>query len=233
MYLNPTTKILSRVTVTLGTALIAVLMAVLMTTTQAFAAGPPTGQWNFTAELDGKPIGEHRFALSSDGAADSGKRKLESEASFNVRILGMSVYKYHHQATEHWTGDCLASITATTDDDGKQTSVKTSVEGDTMTITTGTGSTTAKGCVMSFAYWDPAMRSQTQLLNAQTGTVDPVEISSAGDGDIDVRGEKVRAERFRITGPTAPVDLWYSAQGDWIGLDSTVAGGRKLTYRLK
>jgi hypothetical protein len=29
------------------------------------------------------------------------------------------------------------------------------------------------------------------------------------------------------------VDVWYSADGDWVGLDSTVAGGRQLSYRLE
>ena len=40
------------------------------------------------------------------------------------------------------------------------------------------------------------------------------------------------ARRVRLTGPEQPIDLWYAASGAWIGLDSTVTGGRKLTYRL-
>jgi hypothetical protein len=28
------------------------------------------------------------------------------------------------------------------------------------------------------------------------------------------------------------VDLWYSAQGEWLALESVVAGGRRLRYEL-
>ena len=58
-------------------------------------------------------------------------------------------------------------------------------------------------------------------------------MSRQGNDTIDVRGQPTTATRWRITGPARPVDVWYSAQGEWIGLDSTVAGGRKLSYRLK
>ena len=45
--------------------------------------------------------------------------------------------------------------------------------------------------------------------------------------------ERVAAQQWRLSGAAAPLDLWYSAQGEWIGLDSVVAGGRQLSYRLK
>jgi hypothetical protein len=48
-----------------------------------------------------------------------------------------------------------------------------------------------------------------------------------------VRGLPTAATRWRITGPAQPIDIWYSLQGDWVGLDSTVAGGRQLSYRLE
>lgn len=44
---------------------------------------------------------------------------------------------------------------------------------------------------------------------------------------------RVAAMRWRIEGPAQPIDVWYSAEGEWLGLDSTVDGGRKLPYRLK
>jgi hypothetical protein len=60
-----------------------------------------------------------------------------------------------------------------------------------------------------------------------------VQVSRAGAGVVEVRGQPVDAVRWRITGPEAPIELWYSTQGEWVGLDSTVSGGRKLSYRLQ
>jgi hypothetical protein len=48
-----------------------------------------------------------------------------------------------------------------------------------------------------------------------------------------VRGTTVPAKRFRIDGPKHPIDLWYGAERNWLALQSTVDGGRRLRYQLK
>ena len=198
---------------------------------------PPTGEWNFRALLDGKPIGQHRFSVTAKTGAKVGalgdERRVISEASFAVKFLGITAYRYRHKATEQWRGDCLTALTATTDDDGKPSSVRTEADGDALTIMTASATQSLNGCVMSFAYWNPAIQTQSRLLNAQTGKAEAVQVSRIGSGSVEVRGQPVAATRFRITGAAEPIDVWYSAQGEWIGLDSLVAGGRKLSYRLQ
>lgn len=190
---------------------------------------PVSGDWDFRATLEGKPIGEHRFSLSNEGE----DRRVTSEAEFTIKFFGITAYRYHHQATERWRGDCLESLAASTDDDGKPSSVRLSAEGAALDVKTPAGEQRLQGCVMSFAYWNPAIQTQSHLLNAQTGQYESVQVERAGGGSIDVRGQAVAATRFRIKGAAQPIDVWYSADGEWIGLDSTVAGGRKLSYRLK
>ncbi|WP_368671230.1 hypothetical protein [Achromobacter xylosoxidans] len=49
-----------------------------------------------------------------------------------------------------------------------------------------------------------------------------------------MRGQPRAATRWRIAGPRHPIDVWYAAgSGEWVGLDSTVRGGRRLSYRLQ
>ena len=195
----------------------------------ASAAGPTGGEWDFQVFLDDKPIGEHRFALATTGD----ERKLTSEAEFAVKLLGVTVYRYKHVATEQWQGDCLRQLTSKTDDGGDHSQVSAEAKGDALAVATAKGTQSLDGCVMSFAYWNPSIRTQARLLNAQTGKVEPVQISRAGSGTVEVRGQPVQATRWRIANPTQPIDVWYTAQGDWVGLDSTVRGDRKLSYRLK
>ena len=199
----------------------------------AETATPPVGEWNFRALLDGKPIGQHRFSVTAKTSAQGDERKVLSEASFAVKFLGITAYRYRHTATEQWRGDCLTALASTTDDDGKSSSVRTEADGDALSVKAGSAVQSLKGCVMSFAYWNPAIQTQTRLLNAQTGKAEAVQISRIGGGSVEVRGQPVAATQFRITGPAQPIDVWYSAQGDWIGLDSLVAGGRRLSYRLQ
>ena len=189
----------------------------------------PVGDWNFRALLDGKPIGQHRFNVSGQGE----DREVTSEATFAVKFLGVTAYRYHHQATERWRNGCLSGLASTTDDDGKASSVRAESQGDELTVQTSPVTQSHKGCVMTFAYWNPAIQARTRLLNVQTGQLETVQIQRVGAGSIEVRGKPVPATAYRITGPAQPIELWYSAQGDWIGLDSSVSGGRKLSYRLQ
>ena len=180
--------------------------------------------------LDGEAIGEHSFSISTSGDA----REVVSEANFVVKVLGIPVYRYGHKASESWRGDCLAQLVSFTDDGGKVSQVRAHAGKDgQLDVTVGSTTRSLPGCTMSFAYWNPVMRQQTKLLNAQTGAEERVQIRRLGEATLDVRGEPVAAQRWRISGAAAPVDVWYSAQGEWLGLDSTVAGGRKLSYRLK
>jgi hypothetical protein len=199
----------------------------------AFATGPGSGDWNFRVLLDDAPIGEHRFVLTAVSASGD-ERKLASEASFAVKLLGLTVYRYRHSATELWRGDCLRQLTSKTDDDGTPEKVNADAAGDGgLSVAGPKGTQSVDGCVMSFAYWHPGIRQQERLLNAQNGKLEAVQMSRAGSGTVEVRGQQVAATRWRIATPAQPIDVWYSQQGEWVGLDSTVSGGRKLSYRLK
>ncbi|MET3496438.1 DUF6134 family protein [Variovorax boronicumulans] len=196
----------------------------------ASATGPASGEWSFRVLLDDSPIGEHRFMLATAGE----DRRLTSEAEFSVKLLGVTVYRYRHSANETWRGDCLRQLVSKTDDDGTPEKVDAKAVGDnTLAVTTAKGTQPVEGCVMSFAYWNPTIRRQERLLNSQTGKLEAVQVARAGSGMVEVRGQPVEAARWRIATPAQPIDVWYTAQGEWVGLDSTVSGGRKLSYRLK
>ncbi|MFM9968207.1 MAG: DUF6134 family protein [Burkholderiales bacterium] len=170
--------------------------------------------WDFRVYLDDSAIGSHRFSLTNKGE----EIHLLSEANFEVKILFFSAYRYVHRAAERWRGDCLLSLDARTDDNGKQLSVSRPV---------------LEGCTMSYAYWNPRMLREPRLLNAQTGDLEPVSIAALGEDNILVRGVNVAARRYRITGAKNPIELWYSPSGEWLALDATVDGGRRLRYRLE
>ena len=192
------------------------------------AASAAAPVWTFRVLLDGQPVGEHRFSASAPDA--DGERTLVSEAAFDVRWLGIPVYRYRHRAVERWRGDCLTALSAGTDDNGTRTQVSAQVRGEQFEVSVPAPQS-ASGCVMSFAYWNPALRTQQRLLNAQTGRIAPVRIAPLADAPVDLGPRSVGASGWRIQGPKQPIDVWYSPQGDWIGLDTRVDGGRALRYR--
>ncbi|MFL6699447.1 MAG: DUF6134 family protein [Vitreoscilla sp.] len=192
-------------------------------------AADGTRTYAFTAFLDDKPIGQHTFAVTTEG----NERKVASQADFKVKILGITAYRYRHHADEQWSGDCLSGLASSTDDDGKATTVKLTRRDDANLIQANAGTRSEPGCLMSYAYWNPAMRERTRLLNPQTGKVDAVQVERRAEGHVMVGGREVAATDWRITGGDAPIDVWISAQGEWVGLDSMVSGGKhRLSYRL-
>ncbi len=200
--------------------------AVLLACAPASAAEPRT--WSFRVYLDDAPIGHHRFALRETASM----RELTSEARFNVKILGINAYRYAHNATERWRGGCLNGLTARTDENGEPTEVNASRAGDRLTVSGTRPPEPLSGCVMTFAYWNPAILRESRLLNAQTGEYEAVRVALIGDETITVKGAAVTATRYRVTGSKHPIDLWYSPDLEWLQLESTVSGGRKLRYRL-
>ena len=198
-------------------------------------AATPSADWSFTVRLDGKPIGTHRFVLASAG---DGSLALNSEAQFDVSLLGVPLYRYRHRVNERWADGCLASIDARTDDNGRLTEVQgrarhgrfdLQVRYDGRPDPAPAG---AANCLMSFAYWNPALAEQKSLLDPGSGRIEPVVMASvaAVPADLDAQAQPVRG--LRIRGLPQPIDVWYA--GDrWVGLDTTVSGGRRLSYRLR
>ena len=193
------------------------------------AASANVQTWAFQVYLDDTAIGHHHFVLNDKGA----EQELTTDARFNVKLLFINAYRYVHDASERWRGNCLVSLTARTDDNGKQSVVNAERRGEQVNIVSPRGNEAVGGCVMSFAYWNPDILTQTRLLNSQTGQYEAVSIAALGDEQIMVRGAPVQAKRYRISGPKNPIDLWYGAGQRWLALQSTLDGGRTLRYTLK
>jgi hypothetical protein len=189
------------------------LSALLLLLGAAQAAASEARAWTFRVFLDDREIGQHSFTLRGEGPA----RELRSEARFQVSLLGFTAYRYRHDATERWSGGCLRALASRTDDNGQALAVDWRADDD--------------DCAMSFAYWHPRILQGGNLLNAQTGRFVPVQISRQGEETIEVRGRAALSQRYRLTGPELSIDLWY-ADGDWVALESSAPGRRRLRYRL-
>lgn len=193
-------------------------------------------EWNFQVFLDDRPIGHHHFTLRGGSGGSEGERELKSEARFDVKLLFINAYKYVHDASERWRGNCLARLNARTNDNGDHSEVNAEQQGERVTVNTVATAPTrdaVDGCLMTYAYWNPEMLKQKRLLNSQTGKVEAVNITALGEDKITVRGTPVTAQRYRISGGKHSIELWYGSDNAWLALVSTLDSGRKLRYLLK
>ena len=182
-------------------------------------------EWRFRVLIDQAEVGTHLFRVTTVAE----ERRVESDARFNVKLWFINAYSYSHQARERWQGECLADIDARTDDNGTRKSVRGTRNGAHFEL----DGERLPACLMSFAYWNPAMLKQTRLLNAQTGELTDVRIESLGEETVEVRGAPVNAQRYALHAPKFRIDLWYVADAQWVRLESRTESGRMLCYFLQ
>lgn len=185
--------------------------------------------WDFTVYLDDKPIGNHRFTV----ADEQDLRRVDITADFRVRWLLLTLYTYRHDNRETWSGDCLATISALTDDNGTSYRVTGERSDDGFMLAVGDTEERLPDCIRTFSYWDSRILEADALLNAQTGELLPVTIETLGRDPVMAAGRMRDAYRYRLLAGEISIDLWYSPHQEWLALESTTAGGARLRYRLE
>jgi uncharacterized protein DUF6134 len=201
-------------------------LAALLLVSCGFAAPPlVAGEWHFDVAADGVGVGTHVIAVQEDGET----RTVTSEMSFGK--LGITAYRQHEE--ESWKGDCLTRIVSRTEEHGRVTTVAGRQQGNIFHID-GPTPQQLRGCVMSFAYWNPRLLKQSHLVNVQTGAWTPVRIRDLGTETIDVGGKSMQATHHAIETEKNVIEVWYTPEGEWVSLKTTTrSGGHVLTYSLR
>ncbi len=182
----------------------------------------------FDVYLDDDRIGSHAYQISRDGDAIL----VSSKASFDVKFLFITAYKYRHSVTERWSDGCLEALDAETTANGKEQKVGGKETSGSFIVQANGGETELGECVMTFAYWNPDFLQQSQLLNPQTGEYLPVEVSELDVDDLGTSRKKLGASAYVLSAKDLHVTVWYSDTGEWVGLESAAKGGRVLRYEI-
>ena len=197
-------------------------------TSPTLADTSDTRTMTYDVFLDGKKIGYHRFEI--DGSESDAA--VRSEASFDVKVLFLTAFKYRHVTNESWTGGCLDEIEAQTNSNGKRLQLSGELTESGFVIDTGEQEAELPECVMTFAYWNPGFLNEPRLLNPQTGEYLDVDVTELGHDVVRIAGREVPARSVRVTARKMDITLWYSADRQWLALESVAKGGRIIRYEL-
>ena len=154
-----------------GWTLLAAALLLLLTANVAAAR-----EWHFDVSVDGLPIGTHDISVQENGDA----RSAVSDMRFRVSLLGFKAGSYEQHEEETWQGDCLTRIDTRTVEKGAVTTVSGRLEGGSFVIDGPGAQQRLPACVMSFAYWNPRVLKQTNLINVQTGAWTPITVHALG-----------------------------------------------------
>jgi len=187
-----------------------------------------SSEWNFDVYIDDKKVGTHLFEVVGDGA----ERQVQSVADFKLKVFFVPAYSYRHTNAERWANDCLLEFNARTRINGKQTQVTGTSSDSGFTVQKEADQQLLPNCVMTFAYWNPEFLKQKRLLNPQNGEFLDVNVELLGVDELEVRGQRVAAERYKVTGRNIELLLWYSLNDEWLRLESVAKTGHVIRYEL-
>jgi hypothetical protein len=186
-------------------------------------------EWRFRVYLDDREVGYHHFQLMQN---DTGTR-LISKAEMQVTFLKIPFFTYRHENIERWNGECLESINAVTDENGELYRVSGNAGDDGFLVTGSAGEAVLPDCISTFAYWDKAFLERANLLNSQTGEYLDVRVDYLGKQSFSTGSTTLPAHQYRLETDDLELELWYSQEGHWLALQSTVDGGRLLRYVIE
>ncbi|MDI1362463.1 DUF6134 family protein [Methylotenera sp.] len=199
--------------------------------TSLFSVGISAKEWSFDVYLDKNKIGQHEFKLTESN-------ELTSTAKFNVKVLFINAYQYDHKAVEQWQGDCLSSLESHTLENKVETNIKAKLSGQEFTVDDGKLKQKLPACTMTFAYWNQKIIQQAKLLNPQNGEWLDTKFTNLGIETIDVKNKKVEASHYKLDGSLngkskLKIELWYSANNEWLALKSITPEGYTINYKLR
>lgn len=199
--------------------------------TSLFAETVMAKEWAFDVYLDKNKIGQHLFKLNESN-------ELTSTAKFNVKVLFINAYQYDHKAVEDWQGDCLNSLDSHTLENKVETNIKGKLSDQKFTVDDGKIKQNLPTCTMTFAYWNPKITQQSKLLNPQNGEWLDTKFTNLGVETIDVKNKKTEANHYKLEGSLngkskLNIELWYSANNEWLALKSITPEGYTINYKLR
>jgi hypothetical protein len=200
----------------------------------ASLAGPALAQpaaqprdLTFRVIRKGSPMGTFatRFAYQGD------RLIARTSVALEVRVAGLRVFRYTHEATETRRGDELLSLQAETYDNGPSYTVSaTPASGGLMLEGPDNKRTVSTRCMSSNCCWHPAfIRAQQPVIDAERARYETPRVDALGQRSMTVLGAPRTVTGHRMTVSYANGELWYDAAGEWVYAVFNIKG-ETLTY---
>lgn len=182
-------------------------------------------EMQFDVLRDGDPIGSYLVFFRKQGDA----LQVETRASIEVDILFASAYKLRYQSLETWRDGALASLTASTNDDGEFKHMEAVRDGTALDVSGMEGKWEAAPTLLPTSHWNMAQVSAETLINTVSGTANHISVVEAGVENVAMGDEMRPARRFIYSGDL-DMEAWYDDQGRWVKLRFAAEDGSTIEY---
>jgi len=204
----------------------AVLMSV-----ASFDAQAASKTLEYTVLRDGKPIGTHAYTIDTNGA----DTQVQVSTDIQVKVLFITAYKFKHNSQEVWSNGRLVSLKSTTDDDGTDKALTAKAEDGKITLDSMVKGQDrrqfAAAAAIPASLWNPAIVTQTAIVNTLDGKLMKVKVANVGSEQVDAGGAKVTAHHYKISGELTR-DLWFDDAGRLVRVSFPDKTSTEIVYAL-
>jgi hypothetical protein len=135
-----------------------------------------------------------------------------TRAHFDVKMLGVNLYREDAQRTEQWQGNRLISFQGVTNKGDASTVVRGEARGNSFVITSPQGTITAPATIHPANPWSANFVSSNMMMRPDTGRVERVQVTGGQEAVVTIDGVPVRTQKYEVDGSTR-YTVWLDSRG--------------------
>ncbi|WP_149540989.1 DUF6134 family protein [Siccirubricoccus phaeus] len=171
----------------------------------------------FRVMREGSAIGTHQVSF----AETAGTLTARTEVAIQVKLLGITVFRFHHHFEEIWAGGRLRLCASRRERQGNVVEMTARAEGNALLVQGPEGQQRLPAEAAPLSWWDPARFDGRPLFANDTGK--PLRLQASRTA---LPGGGVR---WRISGEEES-EASYGPDGTWIGWTHKAEDGSTVTY---
>ena len=170
-------------------------------------------QIEFDIYRNNKHIGKHIFSFKKEGE----NLEVISEINFEIKKLGVVLYKYHVKGTEFYKEGKLIKFSSKTKQNKKKKFVNLSLENDDFLIDGSSYKGKASSDFVIGTWWNHSIVKAKSQISAVSGRIIDQKVEFLGEEEINVNNKNYKTLHFNFSSTDEKLgkdkklntDIWY------------------------
>jgi hypothetical protein len=137
---------------------------------------------------------------------------VQTQAHFEVSMLGVRMYREDAARTERWQGNRLVSFHGVTDKGNGPVEVKGEARANGFVITSSQGTITAPASVHPANPWSNNFLTSNTMMRPDSGKIEQVRVGTGQETTVKIDGATIPVVKFEIDGSTK-YTVWLDGRG--------------------
>jgi hypothetical protein len=137
---------------------------------------------------------------------------VQTWAHFEVKMLGVRMYREDAERTERWQGNRLVSFRGVTDKGEGPAEVKGEAQGNNFVITSPQGTITAPASIHPANPWSASFLRSSTMMRPDSGKVEQVRVGGGQETAVKIDGATIPAMKYEVDGSTK-YTVWLDRRG--------------------